>query len=141
MSRINSIFSLIITVMLVLPSIAQQNIHTTDQPLTEQIKIEMAIKNYKKALESENLGMVESAILNVMKLKHHYPDYDYSSLIQPLASLEGNDKSKSVRFMSYIVKNFLEHPDRYAWMERAEIEFDKDLYSVIAQKIAKQVEK
>lgn len=35
------------------------------------------------ALDSENLGMIESAILNIMKLKYHYPDYNYSSLIDP----------------------------------------------------------
>jgi hypothetical protein len=140
MSRINSLLTLIITVLIVLPSFAQEDDPKNVQPITEQHKIEMAIKNYKKALESDNSGMIESAIINVMKLKYNYPDYDYSSLVQPLASLESTDMSKPIRFMAYIVKNYLEYPDRYAWMKDVQIKSDIDLYAAFAQKISEQVE-
>jgi hypothetical protein len=43
--------------------------------------------------------------------------------------------------MSFIVKNYLEHPERYAWIEKAKLQFDKDMYAVIAQKVAEQIEK
>jgi hypothetical protein len=140
MSRINSLLTLIITVLIVLPTFAQEDNSKNAQPTTEQQKIEMGIKNYKKALESDNSGMIESAIINVMKLKYNYPDYDYSSLVQPLASLESTDMSKPIRFMSYIVKNYLEYPDRYAWMNEVQIKSDFDLYAAFAQKITEQVE-
>ena len=39
------------------------------------------------------------------------------------------------------VKNYLEHPERYAWIEKAKLQFDKDMYTAIAQKVAEQVEK
>ena len=104
MSRINSVLTTMIVIFMLYPSFAQDNNDEQKNQDAERQKIELAIKNYKQALESENLGMIESAILNVMKLKYHYPDYDYSSLIEPLESLESNDDSKSIRFMSYIVK-------------------------------------
>jgi len=141
MSRINLLSVLLLCVLFVLSSFAQETSQDAVQKFTEQEKVEMAIKNYKNALESDNLGMIESAIINVMRLKFTYPDYDYSSLLQPLALLENNDKSESVKFMSFIVKNYLEYPERYAWIEKAKLKFDKDMYAVIAQKVAEQVEK
>jgi hypothetical protein len=141
MSKINTVLTVIITALFVLPVFAQNNVTDTADAVIEQQKINSAIKNYKKALESENLGMVESAIINVMSLKYHYPDCDYSSLIQPLVALEENDQSKSIRFLSYILKNYLNHPERYAWMEEAHIIFDNDLYAVLAEKVTVQVEK
>ena len=140
MLRINLLLTLIITVLFVYPSVAQENTQAQAPQLTEKQRVEMAITNYKKALESDNLGMIESAIINVMKLKHRYPVYDYSSLVEPLAALENTDKGESIKFMSYIVKNYLQHPDRYAWIEKAQLKFDKDLYAVIAEKVADQVE-
>lgn len=139
MSKLYSVLTLIITVLIVLPTFAKENNKQTAFQFTEQQKIEMAIKNYKKALESDNLGMIESAIINVMKLKYQYPDYNYSSLVQPLAALENNEMNRSIKFMSYIVKNYLVHPDRYAWMEEVQLKFDKDLPTVFTQKIAQQV--
>jgi len=135
MSRINTILSAIIVVLMLYPSFAQNKNLSAEVEAVKQQKIEMAIKNYQQALESDNLGMIESAILNTMSLKYHYPDYDYSSLIEPLESLENNDESKSIRFMSYIVKNYLLYPDRYAWIDQVHYEFDKDFYAVIAEKV------
>jgi hypothetical protein len=140
MFRINLLLTLIIAVLIVYPSLAQENAQTKAPQITEKQRVEMAIKNYKKALESENPGMVESAVINIMKLKHQYPTYDYSALIEPLTTLENTDESESIKFMSYIVKNYLEHPERYSWLEKAHLKFDKDLYVVIAEKVAEQVE-
>ena len=140
MSRINSTLVLIFTAIFIFPVFAQDADHNSGVKVSEQQKIENAIQNYKMALESDNLGMIESAIINVMKLKHHYPEYNYSSLIPVLDYLEKNNQSTSVRFMSYIVKNYLVYPDRYAWLEKAELEFNEDLYVIIAQKVTEQVE-
>jgi hypothetical protein len=123
------------------PSFAQNNYYNSKDSVAEKQKIERAIQNYKKALESNNLGMIESAILNTMNLKYHYPNYDYSSLIEPLQSLQANDKSKSVRFTSFIVKNYLLHPERYAWIDQVHNKFDKDFYVVIAEKVSEQLDK
>ena len=140
MSRINSVLTIMIVIVMLYPSFAQNDGLIQANQDINPTKIEMGIENYKKALESDNLGMIESAILNVMKLKFNYPDYDYSSLIKPLESLENNDGSKSIRFMSYIVKNYLEYPDRYTWINKASFELDKDFYTVIAEKISAQVD-
>ena len=141
MSRLNLTFALLFTALIVIPSFAQNTKHDTQVEDSEQQKVEHAIKNYKVALESNNLGMIESAIINIMKLKYHYPEYNYSSLVPVLDSLESNDQSKSIRFMSYIVKNYLVHPERYAWLQKAELEFDTNLPVVIAEKISEQVDR
>lgn len=141
MSRMNSILSAIIVVLMLYPSFAQNKNLFAEVEAAEQQKIKMVIKNYQKALESDNQGMIESAILNIMSLKYHYPDYDYSSLIESLESLENNDESKSIRFMSYIVKDYLLYPDRYTWIDQVPYEFYKDFYAVIAKKVYEQVNK
>ena len=139
MSKINFILTTMIVVVMLYPSFAQHNNVEQENKDSERAKIELGIKNYKKALESDNLGMIESAIINIMNLKFHYPNYDYSSLIEPLESLENYDESKSIRFMSYIVKNYLQHPDRYTWIIEVYNEHDKDYYTIIAEKISAQV--
>ena len=139
MSKLNKFVTTIIVILMLYPSFAQNNELSLEIKSETQI-IEIAIKNYKKALESKNLGMIESAILNTMNIKFHHPDYDYSSLIEPLELLETNDKSKSIRFMSYIVKNYLLYPERYTWMDKIYYEFDKDFYTVIAEKVYEQLD-
>ena len=139
MSRIKTVLTTMIVVFMLYPSFAQNNNVEQENQDNKRAKVELGIKNYKKALESDNFGMIESAILNVMNLKFHYPDYDYTSLIVPLESLENNDNSKSIRLMSYIVKNYLKYPDRYAWISKAYYELDKDFYTVISEKISNQV--
>lgn len=141
MSKLNTFLITLIIALMLYPSFAQNNSQDNENQVAEKRKIELAIKNYKNALESDNLGATESAILNTMNLKFHYPDYDYSSLIQPLESLENNDESKTIRFMSYIVKNYLLHPERYAWMEDVHFQFDKDFYAIIGEKVSAQVSK
>jgi len=141
MSRINTIFVLIIIVLMLYPSFAQNNYYNPEDSVAKKQKIELAIINYKKALESNNIGMIESAILNIMNLKYHYPDYDYSSLVESLKALETNDKSKSIRLTSFIVKNYLLHPDRYTWIDQVYNKFDKDFYVVIAEKVSEQLDK
>ena len=141
MSKINTTLVLTVVFLIFQSSIAQSTDLYTDNQAANKEKIEMAVNNYKNALESDNLGMTESAILNILKLKYYYPDYDYSSLIEPLESLETNAENKTIRIMSYIVKNYLTYPERYAWIDKVHDEFDKDFHMIIADLVSAQVSK
>jgi hypothetical protein len=132
--------AIFLTLLFLLPLIAQDN-NVTDQIGSEDnLKIERAIANYKKALESDNAGVIESAILNTMNLKYTYPEEDYQALMKPLAQLETTAPTKSTRFLAYIVKNYLMHPERFAWIDKVCCEQDENFFAVISKKIHEQVD-
>ncbi len=131
--------ALLITLLLTLLSFAQESDDVLKTMDNEKTKINQAISNYQNALKSENPGVTESAIINIMKLKYHYPEYDYLTLVDHLQNLERTGKTKSILFMSYIVKNYLLFPERYTWVGEMCCSQEKLFYAVMAEKIHKQV--
>ena len=139
MLKINTILTLIIAAGLFYPALAQQN-QTSEQETTKNmVNIERGIANYQKALESDNAGMMESAIINIMRLKYTSPDFDYQTLIEPLQNLEVQGPTKSIRFMAYIVKNYLIYPERYTWVEDLCCKQGKMFFALMGDKIHAQV--
>ena len=135
----NIIIYFVIFALMILPSFAQDNQNTVKQLSLSQKQIEQAIKNYQKALENDNPGMTESAIINIMSLKYYYPQYDYQQIVNQLEKLEEQGLTKSIKFMSYIVKNYILYPERYAWIDKLCCEKDQMFYAVIAEKVHVQV--
>jgi hypothetical protein len=125
--------------MLISSLFAQNDHMSADQKRAE--KINKAINNYHQALRSGNNGATESAIINIMSLKHEYPDHDYTILIVELERLEQQGDTKPIRFMSFIVKNYLVYPERYAWIDSVCCEQQKDFYALIAEKVHRQLDR
>lgn len=80
-------------------------------------RIDRALLAYEQALEHSNNGVVESAIINIMKLKLIYPNQDYSRLTKKLNKLCFKDRTKTVRYKAYIAANYLQHPERFTWLK------------------------
>jgi len=132
-------FTLFVTLILVTLTVAQATGDQSQTELNELEKIQDAIANYEKGLVHHNPGVTESAIINIMTLKYNYPNYDYRTLVNQLQNLENTGKTKSIRFMAYIVKNYLLHPERFTWVEEMCCRHDQLFYSLITEKIHSQV--
>lgn len=132
-------FTLFDALILVTLTFAQATSDQSQTELKELEKIQDAIANYDKGLLHENQGVTESAIINIMRLKYNYPNYDYRTLVNHLENLENAGETKSIRFMAYIVKNYLLHPERFTWVEDMCCKHDQLFYSMISQKIHNQV--
>ena len=77
---------------------------------------EAALPNYYNALNSDNTGMIESAIMNVVKLKMYSPDLDYSQVTSKLEELTENGQTDVIKYKSFIAVLYLEHPERFNWI-------------------------
>ena len=91
------IFCLIITTS---TSFAQSSDKSVDRDLS----------TYLTNLNSTIPGVVESTIENVMVLKLHNPEKDYSQIIQKLDELNLGNDSKIIRVKAFIAANYLKNP-------------------------------
>jgi len=97
-----------------------------------QDPVERGIDNYLKALGSKNTGLVESAIINVMKLKTAYPEKDYSRIMEVLDQLSRSASIRAIRYEAFVALNYLEHPERFNWIRtNDEQQFDEQLASMV----------
>ncbi len=87
--------------------------------------VDRAVKAYLTSVNSSNLGVVESTIENVMVLKLHYPEKDYSQIIQKLDELNLGNYPKTIRIKAFIAANYLKNPhfitdnfSKYPWQYR-----------------------
>ncbi len=83
----------------------------------QQDPIGRGIENYLVALDSKNNGLIESAIVNIMKLKMIYPHRDYSKMIDKLDQLSQSTSNKAIRYEAFIVLCYLEFPERFNWIQ------------------------
>jgi len=92
-------------------------------------------KRYLVGLNHSNEGVVESAIINVMKLKFYYPDADYSKIIGKLNQLTAEGSTKRMRIRSYVVNSYLEHPERFNWFHPSTEDETKVLVTLMTEKL------
>jgi hypothetical protein len=102
--------------------------------------LDRAPANYLMALKQTNEGVVESAIIKVMKLKYYYPEMDYSEITTQLEKLETDGKSESIRFMAYIVGNYIKHPERFAWIKKGVDKNTDQFFALINERVVSQLE-
>ena len=102
--------------------------------------LDRAPANYLMALQQTNEGVVESAIIKLMKLKYYYPQMDYSKISVQLEKLETDGKSESIRFMAYIVGNYIKHPERFAWVKKGVDKSTDQFFALINERVVSQVQ-
>ncbi len=77
----------------------------TAQPPSKSLQ--NAEKNYLTGLRHSNRGVVESAIIQTMKLKQFHPQKDFTELIKALDSLSIESREKPIRIKAFFASNFL----------------------------------
>ena len=80
---------------------------------TEQSRIFFAIKNIIAGLQSDNEGVVESALRLSAEMKMRYPDADMSGMIRTMNSIKKNHRNGTIRYKAFIVLSVCENPEWY----------------------------
>jgi hypothetical protein len=75
-----------------------------------------SVPNYYKALNSDNHGMVESAIENLVKLKLFAPDLDYSKVAEKLDQLTEDGQTIQIKYKAFVANLYLESPEKFNWI-------------------------
>lgn len=73
-----------------------------------QTNLPKASENYLHALTSDNAGVVESAVFNIVQLKLHFPKQNTDQLLKALHELSQNAESESLRYRAYLAASYLE---------------------------------
>lgn len=93
------------------------------------------IECYLQALNHSNQGVVESAIINVMKLKLNRPDADYRKIIKCLDKMVKENPNKIVRIKAYIAASYLKYPERFNWINTTSYEETDRLFNLLTEKL------
>ena len=72
-----------------------------------QDEMKTAVENYNLALKSQNDGLVESAILMVMRVKMMQPELNYKRVLSELDKLTLNGETFVIRNKAFIAGNYL----------------------------------
>ena len=86
-------------------------------------QLEKGTANYLQALHQRNDGLVESAMINLIKMKNRYPDLDYSQIIDQLRYLVKHGSTPSLRFLAYFTGLYLDDPETFGWLLQGDYEF------------------
>lgn len=79
--------------------------------LTNQIKShDFMVKSYSKSLESENAGVRNSALLQIVKLNLLYPNKQNSAFIKKLNGMGANDPQLWIRMNARLAALILKNP-------------------------------
>jgi len=97
--------------------------------------LERAPANYLRGLQKDNYGVVESAMINLMKLRTVYPDGDYEEISSELERLQQEGKTKSIRVMAYITANYLKSPDRFTWLDQNDLTVMDSTLATLSQQL------
>jgi hypothetical protein len=89
-------------------------------------QLEKGTANYLRALHQQNDGLVESAMINLIKMKYRHPDLDYNQIIDQLRYLARHGSTQSLRFMAYFTSLYLDDPETYGWLLQGDHEFALD---------------
>ena len=75
-----------------------------------------ALPNYYKAINSDNHGVIESAIENLVKLKLYAPDLDYSKVAEKLDQLTEDGQTIQIKYKAFVANLYLESPEKFNWL-------------------------
>ena len=95
-----------------------------------------ALKNYLIGLNHTNLGVVESAIENVMILNLNYPDGDYTKIIKKLDEMTLSNKQNNIRVKAFVAASYIKYPVEYNGIKQSHQKEDvKELLHAIDSKM------
>ncbi len=86
-------------------------------------QLEKGTANYLQALHQQNDGLVESAMINLIRMKYRYPDLDYRQIIDQLRFLAKHGSNQSLRFLAYFTGLYLDDPETFGWLLQGDYEF------------------
>lgn len=100
----------------VVPSFANQSQESNATSVIKEVddsRLYDARANYLKALESDNDGLVESAIYNSLMLNIKHPDFDITPIVNKLQELALKGDSHVIRYKAYLSLSYLKEQDKF----------------------------
>jgi len=107
---------------------------------SKSTKCDLAKMNYMKALESGYQSMIESAVINIMKLKMATPSEDFSELAEKLDQISKENSSKFICYEAYIVSNYLKFPERFNWIKAENSIQKEEFFNQFSKKLKRQLQ-
>jgi hypothetical protein len=107
--KLNRIFQLIV---LVLVLVLSSNVFSQDDGEFRK----KACCNFNEGLRSDIDGIVISALINVMRMYHDYPNENFDTINKNLDTLITNGSTEQIRFIAQIIKNYLQDETNLDWI-------------------------
>jgi len=125
----NTMRILLVGLLLVATSLSFAQVKQSEE------QFEQAKKCYLNALDSENQGVRDSAILQVVKVKVKYPDENYQTIIRKLQKLSKRDDVFYIRTHAYLACEFFKHPELAQMINPADYQVPAFFFDQLYQKI------
>ena len=94
-----------------------------------------ALKQYLFNLSHYNAGIVESTIIQLMKLRRECPDIPYQTTIDSLDTVAKNGKTANIRFLAAIASRYLQNPKDPGLFDDINIENDEQLVTMLIDRL------
>ncbi|MEL6821726.1 MAG: hypothetical protein AAFP70_08200 [Calditrichota bacterium] len=104
-----------------------------------QSTLPKASENYFHALKSDNIGVVESAVFNIVQLKLHYPKQNTDQLLKALNELSQDADSESLRYRAYLAASYLEQCTLRAKIEVKKYEDIESFFVMLADTMQEEL--
>jgi hypothetical protein len=102
-------------------------------------KLEYAKKNLLIGIRSTNQGLVESAMMQVAKVKIAYRASDFAEVKDVIDSLSVNANNPSIRYRAYLASNVCDNPTWFAKEDYAREQNVNKFYESVAEELQARV--
>lgn len=94
-----------------------------------------ALEQYLVCLNHHNDGVVESAIINLMKMNRERSDLSYQTTIDRLDTMSTEGRTANIRFLAFIAAKYLDDPENPELFSEIKIEDDEQLISMLLDRL------
>jgi len=135
MRTLKTIF-LIASLTLVVNGCYNINHLRTDDLASDNASLHEAKYRYYQSLMIPNVGVQESAMMNIVKMKLMFPQEDFTQIREKVASMVLNSRDKQVRNIAFLTNISLHNPGCLSGNDYfIEIKESGQFYSIVSRKI------
>jgi len=97
--------------------------------------IQRAVKNYAGCLESTNIGVVESALAHVARMKLIFPATESKELAKRIEFLTVNGQTPAIRYKAYLTLMVFDSPEIFGQVGQKEFQEDEEVFTTLAMRL------
>jgi len=97
-----------VTMMILLAAVLS-NAQTSSHPeMKDHARAKRIIMGYVRALQSDNMGVRQSALYQLARIKSHFPEVDLTNTLDQIAQLSKKDEEPVVRVQASLILVYLQ---------------------------------
>ncbi len=123
----------ILTLVLLSTSYGQK--YFPEQTSYSATKIEVAAKHYFHSLDSENEGIIISALAQIGRMKLYFPEENFTELEKKIEDLSINGPTTNIRYRAFLVSNLFHNPATFASIYDATFEDSDALFTALSDRL------